>query len=78
VPDIVVEVRSKSDRWPEMLAKAAEYLTAGVKVVVVLDDDESEAHVITSDSNQILTSEDALTFPEILPGFSVVVRRFFE
>jgi Uma2 family endonuclease len=78
VPELIVEVRSKSDRWPRVLAKVAEYLDAGVGVVVVLDDEQSTAHLFTADRNQVLGSADELTFPEILPGFAVAVRRFFE
>ena len=78
MPELVVEVRSKSDRWPKVLAKAAEYLNAGVSVVVLLDDDQSTAHIITPDRNEILNADDELTLPEILPGFSVAVRRFLE
>ena len=78
MPELVVEVRSKSDRWPKVLAKAAEYLDAGVSVVMVLDDEETTAHIITQDRYQILNADDELTVPEILPGFSVNVGRFFE
>ena len=78
MPELIVEVRSKSDRWPKILAKVAEYLDTGVSVVVVLDDEQSTAHTFTSDRNQVLGPDEELTFPEILPGFSVVVRRFFE
>jgi Uma2 family endonuclease len=78
MPELIFEVRSKSDRWPKVLAKVAEYLDAGVSVVVVLDDEESQAHVITAERNQILDADEELTFPEILPGFSCAVRRFFE
>jgi Uma2 family endonuclease len=77
MPELIVEVRSKSDRWPKVLAKVAEYLDAGVSVVVVLDDDESTAHVFTPDRHQILGADDELSFPGILPGFSIAVRRFF-
>jgi Uma2 family endonuclease len=78
VPELIVEVRSKSDRWPNVLAKVVEYLDAGVSVVVVLDDNETRAHVHTAERSQILDADEELTFPEILPGFSCVVRRFFE
>ena len=37
VPELVVEVRSATDRWREILDKVSEYLNAGVLVVVVLD-----------------------------------------
>src|SRR5437660_1434888 len=39
VPELVVEVRSPSDRWPKVLAKMTEYLNAGVTVVCVVDPD---------------------------------------
>jgi Uma2 family endonuclease len=78
VPELIVEVRSRNDRWPKLLAKVAEYLDAGVSVVVVLDDEETRAHLITPDSNQILDADSVLTFPDILPGVSCAVRRFFE
>jgi Uma2 family endonuclease len=77
VPELVVEVRSKSDRWPRVLAKVAEYLVAGVSVVVVLDDETETAHLYTPDQHRILAPEAELTLAEILPGFSVVVQRFF-
>ena len=38
VPELVIEVRSPSDRWPKVFQKVGEYLAAGVSVVVVLDD----------------------------------------
>jgi Uma2 family endonuclease len=80
VPDLVVEVRSPGDRWPRILAKVAEYLDAGVTTVVVLDDESRTAVVYFSDRGASLTlgSEDVLELPDILPGFAVPVRRFFE
>ena len=44
-PELVIEVRSPSDRWPGVLAKVAEYLEAGVRVVCVLDDETRTAQV---------------------------------
>ena len=79
VPELVVEVRSPSDRWPKILAKVAEYLDAGVTVVVVLDDESRTAILYFSDRPSLtLKPDDELTVPEILPGFAVAVRRFFE
>lgn len=78
-PDLVVEVKSPSDRWPKVLIKVGEYLEAGVLAVVVLDDDSRTA--LLSMANQPprhLGPDDELTIPEILPGFAVPVRRFFE
>jgi Uma2 family endonuclease len=78
VPELVVEVQSKGDKWPKVLAKVVEYLSAGVSAVVVLDDDHRQAHIFTADDNRVLGPDDELTFPELLPGFAVAVRRFFE
>jgi Uma2 family endonuclease len=79
VPELVVEVRSPSERWPKILVKVAEYLDAGVTVVVVLDDESRTASLYFSDRPTLtLTLDDELTLPEILPGFAVAVRRFFE
>lgn len=78
MPELVVEVRSRSDRWPKVLAKVAEYLDAGVSTVLVLDDEPSRAHLFTNDGNEVLGPDDELTFPGILPGFAVAVRRLLE
>jgi len=79
VPELVVEVRSPSDRWPKVLYKIAEYLEAGVRVVIVLDDESRTAILYFADRASVtLKSDDELTIPEILPGFAVVVRRFFD
>ncbi len=78
-PELVVEVRSPSDRWPKILTKVAEFLNAGVLAVVVLDDDSRTALLCLADqAPRRLGPDDELTIPEILPGFAVPVRRFFE
>jgi hypothetical protein len=57
----------------------AEYLDAGVQAVVVLDDDSRTALLAMADQPpRRLGPDDELTIPEILPGFAVLVRRFFE
>jgi len=78
-PELVFEVRSHTDRWPTVLAKVAEYLDAGVSVVCVLDDATETAHVYTADqSPRTVTADQKLALPDVLPGFEVVVRRFFQ
>lgn len=78
-PDLVVEVRSPSDRWSKVLAKVADYLEAGVRVVVVLDPDPETAHLLHADQPvRVLAADDELTLPGVLGGFRVPVRRFFE
>jgi Uma2 family endonuclease len=79
VPELIIEVRSPSDRWPKLLAKVVEYLEAGVNAVVVLDPEPRTAHLYFADRpSRILEPDDELTLPEILGDFRVAVRRFFE
>jgi Uma2 family endonuclease len=79
VPDLAVEVKSPDDRWKNILTKVVEYLNAGVAVVCVLDPERSTINVYTPDQpEQLFTADATLTLPSVLPGFSVVVRRFFE
>jgi Uma2 family endonuclease len=78
-PDLAVEVKSPDDRWKDIFAKVVEYLNAGVEVVCVLDPARSTITVYRADQpEQVLTAEDTFTLPTVLPGFSVLVRRFFE
>jgi len=78
-PDLIVEVRSPSERWTALFAKVVEYLEAGVRVVIVLDEPTGTASVYRPDElQQIFHNGDALVVPDVLPGFSVPVARFFE
>jgi Uma2 family endonuclease len=79
VPELVVEVRSSSDRWRDILEKVTEYLKAGVLVVVVLDPEHQVAHVFgADDAPRTLESSEELLLPGVVEGFSVRVGRFFE
>lgn len=79
VPEIVVEVMSPGDRWGEVVAKAGEYLRAGVLVVLVLDDWSRSAQVFLAEAPPSgLGSEDVVSFPGILEGFEARVGSFFE
>jgi Uma2 family endonuclease len=78
-PDLIVEVKSSDDVWNEVRAKVVEYLKAGVPVVCVLDPERLTATIFQLNrAEQLLSAEDFLSFPEVLPGFSAQVRRFFE
>jgi Uma2 family endonuclease len=79
VPELVVEVRSSTDRWRDIHEKITEYLHAGVLVVIVLDPGLSTAHVFGADDPpRTLGPEDEMVLPGILEGFRVRVGRFFE
>jgi Uma2 family endonuclease len=78
-PELVVEVPSESDRWKDILQKVAEYLSADVLTVAVIDPESQRVHVYSADKEAtILSNTDRLTFPDILPGFEVDVGSLFE
>ncbi len=78
-PELVFEVLSPNDRRTMVLAKVAEYLDAGVKVVCVLDDEPQRADLYYADKpTDILAADEQLTVPEILGEFQIEVRQFFE
>lgn len=79
-PELVIEVRSPTDRMGDIQIKVGEYLNAGVAVVVLLDPNVEAASIYrqSDDFPQRLSNGDELTLPDILPGFAVPVREFFE
>jgi len=79
-PELVIEVLSPLDQLREVARKVDEYLAADVIVVVVLDPEFEAATVYRQgDTNpQLFRNGDELTLPDVLPGFSVPVRKFFE
>ncbi len=78
VPELVIEVRSPSDRWRDIHEKITEYLNAGVVTVVVLDPDPETAHVFSADdAPKVLAADDELVLPGILDDFRVRVGEFF-
>lgn len=79
IPELVIEVKSPSDLWTEVLAKVADYIRAGVQVVIVLDPATESASAFRSETRQETFERDhELTVPDVLPGFAVPVARFFE
>lgn len=73
-PEIVIEVKDSADSWPDIAEKVAEYLQVGVDVVCVIDPVQRVAVVHATDAPpRILSAEQVLEFPKILPGFQVGV-----
>jgi Uma2 family endonuclease len=77
-PELVCEVLSPGDRWREALEKAAEYLGAGVSLVVIVDPERRTVHIFeTERAPRELGPDDAMRLEPVLPGFEVVVGRLF-
>lgn len=83
-PDLCAEVVSPTNTWSDILTKVDEYLAAGVPVAVVLDPDTKTATAYRKlnghgdDGGQVFKADADLTLSDVLPGFSVPVRKFFE
>lgn len=78
-PEVVFEVHSPNESWPELLAKTAEYLKAGVLAVVVCDAEVETLHVYRPNSPpKVLAASDTLALPEVHADFRIPASRFFE
>ncbi|OLC76135.1 MAG: hypothetical protein AUH78_07445 [Gemmatimonadetes bacterium 13_1_40CM_4_69_8] len=77
-PDLVVEVLSPGDRPAAVLAKVADWLSAGTRLVWVMDPARRLARVYRDDgTEQILTVDESLDGGEVVPGFSCLLREIF-
>jgi len=70
-PDLAVEVLSPGDSPGEVLAKVADWLSAGTSLVWVVDPVRRLARVYRRDGSEVLVASDgALDGEDLLPGFS--------
>jgi Uma2 family endonuclease len=78
VPDLVVEVLSKSNTEPEMARKRREYFEAGVRLLWVVDLDARTATVFTGPAeSSILGESGVLDGGTVLPGFTLPLPGLF-
>jgi len=77
-PELVVEVITPSETGPSVEEKTAIYLAAGVRLVWALDARRRTLRVRKPDGmDRLLEADDEVDGEEVLPGFRVVVGRFF-
>jgi len=77
-PDLVGEVASPDDSPAELLAKVADWLAAGTRVVWLVDPMREEVRVHRADGSlSILRATEALGGGDVLPGFSCSVGQIF-
>jgi Uma2 family endonuclease len=78
-PDLVVEVLSAGNTAREMDQKLLEYFSAGVRLAWYVLPDLQEVHVYTDpDQREVITADHTLHGGEVLPGFTLPVRRLFD
>lgn len=79
VPDLVVEVRSKWDTWPEIIVKVREYLAGGARAVWAADPRRKVVHVFRPEGpEEQLGVGQVLAGGDILPGLSIPVAELFD
>lgn len=78
-PDLLAEILSPDDRPGEVLAKIADWLSAGTKIVWVIDSERREVRVHRQDGSLALLREaDVLDGENVLPGFTLPVTQIFD
>lgn len=78
VPDLAVEVLSRSNTRAEMALKRGEYFRAGVRLVWEVDPPARTVRVYTAtDQFRDLSSADALDGGAVLPGFTLPLAQLF-
>ena len=74
-PDWVAEILSPSDRPGEVLEKVGQWLSAGVRVVWVLDQVRGDARIYRADGTVSTVEPDGeLNGEDVLPGFRCPLR----
>lgn len=78
IPDLVVEVLSKSNTKREMERKRKEYLASGVRIIWLVDPKRRNVVVIRADgSKTVLDATKTLDGGDVLPGFTLSLRDLF-
>jgi len=70
-PDLAVEVLSSGDRPGDVLAKVADWLTAGTRLVWTVDPERRVARIYRQDGSEtFVTAGGGLEGEDVLPGFA--------
>jgi Uma2 family endonuclease len=78
IPDLAIEIISKSNTRREMERKRTEYLAAGVKLVWMIDRRARRATVYTSaDQATVIPESGQLNGGDVLPGFVLSLKWLF-
>ncbi len=78
-PDLAIEVLSPTDAQSRVVDRAFAYLSAGTRLVWVLEPRSKTVTVYRSEMDiALLTTEDTLTGKDVVPGFACPVTQLFE
>ncbi|VXD12395.1 Uma2 family endonuclease [Planktothrix paucivesiculata] len=78
VPDLVVEIKSQSDRIKPLKKKINQFLELGAQVGILIDPDELTVTVYSStEEPTVLGNGDILTLPELFPGWELSINELW-
>ena len=78
VPDLVVEIKSQSDRINPLEKKLKKFLELGAIVGILIDPDELTVTIYRSTGGPIaLGNEDTLTIPELFPDWELPISELW-
>lgn len=78
VPDLVVEIKSRTDRIKKLKDKIKMFLELGARVGILIDPDEQTVTVYRSGSEPtVLNDRQTLTIPELFPGWELPVTELW-
>lgn len=71
-PDFVIELRSKSDRLPNLKKKMREYIENGVRLGWLIDPFQKKVHIYRENGEiEILENTEKVSGEDVLPGFEL-------
>ncbi len=78
VPDLVVEIKSKSDRIAKLEDKVKLFLELGAIVGLLINPDELTVSVYRPNGDvEVLMSDDKLTIFELFPGWEIAISELW-
>jgi len=78
VPAVVIEVKSPTDRFDEIMGKCFEYAAFGVPNIIVIDPDSRRQFVFQNDALQSVPASIRLNLPKIKVAFFLPMDQIFE
>ena len=74
VPDLVVEIKSRTDRVKKIEEKMQMFLELGARIGILIDPDQLIVKVYRAGGEiTVFNNEDSLTIPELFPGWELKI-----
>ncbi|MEG3841334.1 Uma2 family endonuclease [Microcoleus sp. herbarium14] len=78
VPDLVVEIKSQSDRIKPIVNKINKFIELGAQVGILIDPDEETVTVYRQTGEpMVLGNQDILILPELFPGWELPISELW-